>query len=92
MLKPIKFDYLSKYKLEYLARYRYWIKIIKALLEKNQTSIENILDIGCQWGLFKDLLGKELNLKIIGVDQNKKLINQKRYIYYYSNFGIGMIM
>ncbi|MGC9780296.1 MAG: methyltransferase domain-containing protein [Candidatus Heimdallarchaeota archaeon] len=82
MPKLIKFDYLSKYKLEYLARYRYWIKIIKALLEKNQTSIENILDIGCQYGIFKDLLGKELNLKIIGVDSNKRLINQKRDIYY----------
>lgn len=81
MPKPIKFDYLSKHKLEYLARYRYLIKIIKGLLEKNQTTIENALDIGCQYGIFKDLLGKELNLKIIGVDPNKKLINQKKDIY-----------
>ena len=78
----MKFDYLSKHKLEYFARYRYWIKIIKALLEQNQSSPENILDIGCQYGIFKGLLGKELNLKIIGVDPNKKLVNQKKDIYY----------
>ena len=82
MSKAIKFDYLSKHKSEYAMRYRFWIKIIKNILKEKDAKFDNILDIGCQYGIFKNMLGEELDRKIIGVDPNKELVNHERDVFY----------
>ncbi|MCH8907820.1 MAG: class I SAM-dependent methyltransferase, partial [Candidatus Heimdallarchaeota archaeon] len=68
---------------EYLVRYQFWSKIIKKYVTQKGVVVENVLDIGCSDGSFKDFLGKKLKLKnqIIGLEPDSMFTSQDAAIY-----------